>query len=149
MKRLPSLQKLSKLQKLDISKCPLITKVPGLGDLVDLVYLSAGKEFNSFWDKPSYKLELPDMRKLIKLRVLCLGNCRLSAVPSLDILTSLQKLVADFREVKERPSLRQVTKLETFRICGWRSKELGELDNLVMLQLLEIVHCSDVDMQAA
>ena len=96
LRRLPNLQKLSKLQRLNILNCSLITEVPGLGDLVALKHLMTGEESKFYYPISPYRLELPDMRKLVKLQVLSLHCCCLKAVLGFDCLTSLQKLVANF-----------------------------------------------------
>ncbi|KAG0561405.1 hypothetical protein KC19_9G062400 [Ceratodon purpureus] len=136
LERLPTLRKLRNLRILDIRWCGLITELPGLGDLVALEKLYA-----SHWGA---RLKLPDLRKLKNLRVLDLGGRRLQAAPGLDSLTSLQKLVADFREVLDRPNLRQLTKLQELKIRGWSLAELRETDDLAMLHTLEVEDCKGV-----
>ena len=140
LKGLPNLQKLRNLRILDISCCWLINEVPGLGDLVPLEKFYAGDEWRSDID-----FKLPDMRKLSHLQVLVLRRCRLEAAAGLDSLVSLQALDADFRWVQDRPSLKQLTKLQALEIRGWSAEELGELNDMVMLHTLEIGDCRGVD----
>ena len=142
---LPNLEKLTKLRKLDISGCPFINIVRGLGELVALEELLAGTDFYD-WYYDSYSLNLPDMRKLRNLRVMRLPRCRLEVMPGFESLISLQEMEADFRDVVEKPSaLRQPMELQTLKICGWSLDGLQGLENLAMLRSLDIRHCIGVD----
>ncbi|KAG0627870.1 hypothetical protein M758_2G234400 [Ceratodon purpureus] len=143
LERLPNLRKLRNLRKLDIRWCDLITELPGLEDMValeELHVLAVG-----FPGKSSAKLMLPDLVKLEDLRVLDLNGRRLQAAPGLDSLISLQKLVANFGEVLERPNLRQLTKLQELSINGWSLAELRATDDLALLRTLNVWDCKDVD----
>ena len=97
------------LRILDIKGCRLINEVLGLGDLVALEKFYAG-------DVWGINFKLPDMRKLSHLQVLELRKCRLEPAAGLDGLVSLQVLEADFRWVQDRPSLKQLTKLQELRL---------------------------------
>ncbi|KAG0606318.1 hypothetical protein M758_9G131300 [Ceratodon purpureus] len=141
LERLPSLRKLRNLRKFDISGCGLITELPGLGDLVALEKLRASVIGHHF----GARLKLPDLRKLKHLRVLDLDGRRLQAAPGLDSLISLQKLVADFREVLDGPNLRQLTKLQELSIRGCSLAELRTTDDLAMLHTLNVEDCKGVD----
>ena len=140
LKGLPNLQKLRNLRRLDISCCQLINEVPGLGDLVALEKFFAG---GLYLGRNDFKV--PDMRKLSHLQVLQLRGCPVEAAAGLDSLVSLQILEADFRWVQDRPSLKQLTRLVDLDICGWSAEELGELDDMAMLQNLEIGNCLGVE----
>ncbi|KAG0588935.1 hypothetical protein KC19_2G279700 [Ceratodon purpureus] len=140
LKMLPSLRKLTNLRKLIIEECGLMTKLPGLEDLVALEELHA-----SCWGNSRARLKLPDLRKLKNLRVLDLRGRRLQAATGLDSLISLQRLVADFREVLERPNLRQLTMLQELSIRGCSLAELRATDNLAMLRTLDVWDCKGVD----
>jgi Leucine-rich repeat (LRR) protein len=138
LKRLADLGKLRNLRKLDVRGCPLILEVPGLGGLVALEELYAGRGQNYF-DRALYSFILPDLSKLSNLRVFDLSEyCELKAVPGFESLVSLQKVIANFQEVVEWPSLRRLTKLQKLDICGWGLEGLSELDNLGMLRSLRI-----------
>ncbi|KAG0562531.1 hypothetical protein KC19_9G153800 [Ceratodon purpureus] len=141
LETLPTLQKLSNLRILDIDECGLITELPGLRDLVALEELHASVEGGQVGER----LKLPDLSKLENLLVLNLGGRRLQAVPGLDSLISLQIVDADFREVLDRPNLRQLTKLQELSICGWSSAELRATDDLAMLHTLDVKDCRGVD----
>ena len=52
---------------------------------------------------------------------------------------------SDFRWVQDRPSLKQLTKLQDLAIDGWSVEELGELDDMAMLQSLNIRYCRGVE----
>ena len=140
LKGLPNLQKLRNLRRLDISHCRSINEVPGLGDLVALEMFRAGYMIGE-----SIDFKLPDMHMLSHLQVLQLRECRVEAAPGLDSLVSLQVLEADFQWVQDRPSLKQLTKLQELKIRGWSAEEVGELDDMAMLETLEIHDCRGVD----
>ncbi|KAG0588925.1 hypothetical protein KC19_2G278800 [Ceratodon purpureus] len=143
LERLPSLRKLRNLRKLDIRECDLITELPGLEDLVALEELHTSEPWWRHSRAPT--LRLPDLSKLKNLRVLDLGDRRLQAVPGLDCLISLQILNADFREVLERPNLRQLPKLQKLVLRGCSLAELRATDDLAMLHTLDVGDCKGVD----
>ncbi|KAG0588917.1 hypothetical protein KC19_2G278200 [Ceratodon purpureus] len=143
LERLPSLRKLRNLRKLNIDECDLITELPGLEDLVALEELRTSEPWWRHSRAPT--LRLPDLSKLKNLRVLDLGDRRLQAVPGLDCLVSLQILNADFREVLERPNLRQLPKLQKLVLRGCSLAELRATDDLAMLHTLDVGDCKGVD----
>ncbi|KAG0590565.1 hypothetical protein KC19_1G110000 [Ceratodon purpureus] len=133
LEKLPNLRKLKKLRKLDVSECLSITELPGLDDLVALEELHANE---------CLQLSLlPDLHKLTKLQVFNVRDCPLKSASGFDSLISLKQVDADFREVVDKPVLRQVTKLQQLEISGWSSEGLRGLCNLTMLHRLQITSC--------
>lgn len=89
---------------------------------------------------------LPDLSKLTKLRELDLSGCHsIKEVKGFDILTSLHEVIADFRQVADKPTFGQLTKLEVLNIMGWSVTGIEALSNMTLIKELTIHHCSGVD----
>ena len=142
LERLPNLRKLKNLRKLDISECDLITELPGLDELEALEELHG--QITSSPQPKAFKLH--DVSKLTDLQVLDLAGRRLKGeVVGLDSLLSLQNVAADFRDVLDKPTLRQQTKLQELRIRGWSAAGLRGVEDLAMVHTLDVRDCSGVD----
>lgn len=80
---------------------------------------------------------LPNLDKLINLKILCCMNNLLTELPNLDKLINLEKLQCVSNNLEKLPNLDNLIKLEELYCSNNNLKELPNLDNLVNLKQLQ------------
>lgn len=88
-------------------------------------------------------VELPDMRKLKKLRVLDVSHCcSLKALPQLDSLPALQNVKGDLQTMENSSDLHTLPKLMKVKVIGWSSRGVHGAKSL---EFLIIRDCRDLN----
>ena len=123
---LPVLDKLTKLQTLDLSFTQ-VKELPGLDKLTKLQRL---------WLPRTQVKELPGLDKLTALNGLDLSDTQVKELPGLDKLTALKWLGLRGTQVKELPGLEKLTALEWLDLSRTQLKELPSLEVFTNLQKL-------------
>ncbi|CAN1245450.1 Disease resistance protein L6 [Linum grandiflorum] len=161
---LPSLSNLIRLHKLVIVRCPLLSEIPGLGELKrSLLHLEVScceslahiDGLESLEGLESLTLEsatqpprLGDLSRLQNLKQLCITGWRqVPAVLGLERLQSLRSLeMKACKSLRRLPNLLGLDNLETLDVSGCiQLVDVTGLDRLKSLQKLNMPNCCAID----
>ncbi|KAG0601427.1 hypothetical protein M758_11G109900 [Ceratodon purpureus] len=138
LKELPTLQRLTKLRKLNIAYCCSIRALPGFGALIALETLYA-----SYCSKLAH---LPDLGNLIRLGTLNLRDSPVSKLLGLGNAVSLRSISRiAFEAIEDYDDLHMLMELQFVAVKGWGSAGLPCLSSLPNLKELRIHECKGVE----